>query len=257
MKISGESADVDCSVVEDFKSRLPGIMSGFHPDDIFNCDETGLFFRALPDRTQNVKGGKQSKERFTVLLCSATGEKLKPLVIGKTERPRAFKGIKVDQLQVQWKATNKAWMNKSYFNEWLRNLNLKMKMHKRKILLFMDNVSSHVACDVSLSNVVVNFFPANATSCLQPLDAGIITAFKMHFQKRLLNHVISRMDECSSASELSKQVNVLHAVNWIASSWRDLEPSTITKCFAHCGFTWGNIQLPEADDPVETLRATV
>ena len=73
--------DVDSSVVEDFKSRLPGIMSGFHPDDVFNCDETGLFFRALPDktlaqRTQNVKGGKQSKERLTVLLCcSATGEK--------------------------------------------------------------------------------------------------------------------------------------------------------------------------------------
>ena len=179
---------------------------------------------------------------------------MKPLVIGKAERPRAFKGIKLDQLQVQWKANSKAWMNKSCFNEWLRNLNLKMKMHKRRILLFMDNVSSHVASDVSLSNVVVKFLPANTTSCLQPLDAGIIKAFKMHFRKRLLNHVVSCMDECSSASELSKQVNVLHAVNWIASSWRDLEPSTIMKCFAHCGFTWSNIQLPEADDPVDTLQ---
>ena len=50
-KISGESADVDIVVVEDFQERLPDLISQFKPEDVFNCDETGLFYRALPDKT--------------------------------------------------------------------------------------------------------------------------------------------------------------------------------------------------------------
>jgi hypothetical protein len=59
----------------------------YKPEDVFNADKTGLFFRTLPDKTLGVKGeackgGKLAKERVTVLLaCSSTGEKLKPLVI--------------------------------------------------------------------------------------------------------------------------------------------------------------------------------
>jgi hypothetical protein len=45
----------------------------YKPQDIFNCDETGLFFRALPDKTlaqkkSACKGGKIAKERLIVLL---------------------------------------------------------------------------------------------------------------------------------------------------------------------------------------------
>ncbi|XP_069105883.1 tigger transposable element-derived protein 7-like [Argopecten irradians] len=87
-KISGESADVDDDVVNTYKKRLPEIVCGYEPKDVFNCDETGLFFRILPDKTfakkgKSCKGGKLPKERLTVMLaCSETGEKLKPLVIG-------------------------------------------------------------------------------------------------------------------------------------------------------------------------------
>ncbi|XP_053377288.1 uncharacterized protein LOC123545424 [Mercenaria mercenaria] len=58
--------------------------------DIYNADETGLFFKLTPDKTlefKNVKcvGGKRSKERITVLVCAnMTGEDKVPLfVIGK------------------------------------------------------------------------------------------------------------------------------------------------------------------------------
>ena len=260
-KISGESAGVNMALVDDYKSRIPGITSGYQLEDIFNCDETGLFYRALPDKTlaqrkQAVKGGKCSKDRLTVLLCcSCTGEKLKPLVIGKADKPRAFKGIQVENLPVQWRANSKAWMNTQCFSEWLRNLNLKMKMHKRKILLFMDNVSSHVASDITLSNVTIKFLPANTTSCLQPLDAGIIKTFKMYFRTRLLQHVVSCMDECNSATELSKQVNVLQAVTWIASAWREVSSSTIAKCFSHCGFN--DVQLQEMTNSSDTVESNI
>ena len=52
-------------------------------------DETGLFYRALPDRKLAIKGqectgGKKAKERITLALCvSMTGEFERPLVIGR------------------------------------------------------------------------------------------------------------------------------------------------------------------------------
>jgi hypothetical protein len=50
------------------------MMSPYEPKNIYNADETGLFFRALSTRSLAVKGekrtgGKMSEERLTVLLC--------------------------------------------------------------------------------------------------------------------------------------------------------------------------------------------
>jgi hypothetical protein len=89
-------------------------VTGYEPQNIFNADETDLFYRALPDKTFSYKGescsgGKIVKERLTVLLCvSMSGEKLKQLVIGKTVKPGCFKGIDVSKLAVEWKANSKA-----------------------------------------------------------------------------------------------------------------------------------------------------
>ena len=91
--ISGEAAGVDPDIVDDWCSRLPVILADYEPCDVYNCDETGLFFRLMPDRSlviskDTCKGGKRSKERYTVLLCSnwSGSHKLKPLVIGKFYR---------------------------------------------------------------------------------------------------------------------------------------------------------------------------
>ena len=88
--ISGEAASVNSETIEDWTSRLPVILANYDPDDVYNCDETGLFFKLLPDRTfvikkEECKGGKRAKDRYTVLLCTNwTGtDKLKPLVIGE------------------------------------------------------------------------------------------------------------------------------------------------------------------------------
>jgi predicted DNA-binding protein YlxM (UPF0122 family) len=95
--ISGESAAVDPVTVNEWKQRLSSIIDKYDPNDVYNADETGLFFKALPDRSlvlakETCKGGKRSKERFTVLLCTnMTGtEKLRPLLIGKFPTPDFF-----------------------------------------------------------------------------------------------------------------------------------------------------------------------
>ena len=72
-KVCGESCDMNMDTVNDFQSRIDTIVRDYKPQDISNCDETGLFFRALPDKTlaqkkSACKGGKIAKERLTVLL---------------------------------------------------------------------------------------------------------------------------------------------------------------------------------------------
>ncbi|UYV75558.1 K02A2.6-like [Cordylochernes scorpioides] len=83
--------------------------------DIFNADETGLFWRLLPDKTLHFKGetctgGNASKERITILLCCNMdgSEKMQPLVIGKAKQPRCFRALTinlkqaVDIISVAW-----------------------------------------------------------------------------------------------------------------------------------------------------------
>lgn len=75
-KISGESAAVAPGVVEDWlKNTWPSVSKGYSPDDIFNADEAGLFFKLLPNQTLRFKGekcsgGKLAKDRLTVMVAA-------------------------------------------------------------------------------------------------------------------------------------------------------------------------------------------
>ena len=253
--ICGEKADVDTNIVDDFITRAPTLVDGYSPKDVFNCDETGLYFRALPDKTLATKsdarkGGKMSKERLTVMLaCSASGEKLKPLVIGKARQPRCFKKVKVDRLPVTWVSNAKAWMTSTLFKDWVNDVNKQMRKQKRKIILFLDNATSHT--HDKLSNVTLKFLPPNTTSAIQPLDQGIIRAVKARYRKLLMVHLLAKMDDNLSANKLAKSITVLDAVNWVSAAWEDTKPSTIISCFKHCGFPTPTTELE--DDPEDDL----
>ena len=75
---------------------LANILSEFSAEDIFNCDETGLFYKIEPEPSKSYvlkgktcTGGKMPKEHTTVQPCAnITGtEKLPLLAIGKYRRP--------------------------------------------------------------------------------------------------------------------------------------------------------------------------
>ena len=100
--MSGESGDVSGATVDSWKERLPDIVHGYSADDIWNLDETGCFWRALPDkgfnqRAKDCKGGKQSKQRITVtfIINAAGASEAKPIVIWKSDKPRCFKIVAV------------------------------------------------------------------------------------------------------------------------------------------------------------------
>ena len=125
-KEHGEAASVDLSTVRDWKSKLKEICKDYKPEDIFNADETGLFYQLDPSGTLKFKhescsGGKNSKLRVSILFtASLKGEKLEPIFISKSANPRCLKHVNRNNLGLIYKSNSKAWMTAAIFNEWLK-----------------------------------------------------------------------------------------------------------------------------------------
>ncbi len=88
----GEASSAPLEDLDTMREKLHETIKNFSPENVFNCDETGLFWKMKPSRTISngpVSGTKQSKECVTVLLtCNSTeSEKLCPLFIHKYENP--------------------------------------------------------------------------------------------------------------------------------------------------------------------------
>lgn len=240
-KLNGEAADCPLDEAKGWMETLPSIIADYDLKDIFNCDETGLFFRSIPDKTlclksDACKGGKHAKERLTVLLCcNMEGDFEKTLVIGKAIKPRCFKNLDMKKLPVMWRHNQKSWMTQSIMNEWLTELNKDMKKQKRNILLFMDNAKCH-PIDSNFSNLKIKFLPPNTTAFCQPMDQGIIQTFKLRYRKMQMQKLVSKMSGVVSVRDLIKSLNVLDAVNWINMAVKEVKRSTVQKCFAKAGF---------------------
>ena len=148
-EVCGEAAAVDDGTVASWLDKsLPPLLSSYHPRDVFNADETGVFYRLLPNKTLCFKGdschgGKLSKERITAMVCANMdgSEKLPLMVIGKFERPRCFKNVKT--LPVDYRFNKKAWMTSDIFSDWIRKLDKRFHAQRRNVLMFVDNSPAH------------------------------------------------------------------------------------------------------------------
>ncbi len=126
-KEQGERASADVEGAKEWsKEVLPGILNTFSPEDLYNCDESGLYIRAFPDRGfvgrgDELPGGKKAKARVTALLCANMdgSDKKKLLIIGSAKRPRHFPRD-LSTLPVDYVNSKKAWMNSSIFLDWLK-----------------------------------------------------------------------------------------------------------------------------------------
>ncbi|KAH8038696.1 hypothetical protein HPB51_002840 [Rhipicephalus microplus] len=225
--------------------------SEYEPRDVFNADEAGLFFNLQPEKSLCLKGkacrgGKKSKERITVLLCcNADGsEKLKLTVVGKFQKPRCLK--RESHLPCVYRANKKAWMTAALFEEFLSLLDRRMACKNRKILLFLDQCAAHPR-QVTLQNVKLVFLPANATTHLQPLDAGIIKNVKHHFKSFLVRRLLAKIDR---KDEGDLKISLLDAIHFIAMAWDRVTPTTVANCFGKCGFFGSPEEVPpEPEDP--------
>ena len=136
--------------------------------------------------TKCISGRKKNKERLSIALCAnADGShKLNPLIIGKFTNPRCFKNINIHNLPMVYRNNPKAWMLITLFQEWLKDFDYQIaqKHGGQRVLLLLDNCTSHKLQGLVLPHVEVYFLPPNTTSKIQPMDAGIIMSFKKHYR---------------------------------------------------------------------------
>lgn len=263
-KCVGSEKLVDEDVVSEFqKSEIIKILKKYKPHQIYNADETGLFYELLPSHTHTFKKdspkySKDSKKRITIMLCTnmSGNSKLMPLVIGGFKSPRCFKGL--NELPVIYKANTNSWMTSLIFNEWLCLINEKQRKKREKIAILIDNAPCHTINETKRFEFIdIIFLPKNTTSRLQPLDQGIIRSFKSIYKKKLLRTIIG----CIESGNKPK-ITLLDAILMVASSWNAVSVLTIVNCFNHAFNSKSEALVPanecekheQTDDEVKKLQ---
>lgn len=250
----GEADSADMTAVQSGRQDLQRVLRDYDPEDIYNLDETGLFYRLGPNytlATKKVSGTKKSKDRITVALAAnATGTtKIKPFVITKVQRPRCFGKSYNPECYVRYRHNAKAWMTADLFKEWLKDFDRQMRLVKRKVILLVDNAASHSQGDLQLRNVTLHFLPPNTTAHIQPMDAGIIKAFKAHYRKQLVQHYINRVEKDEDQS-----INLREALHMVKTAWDRVKASTIVNCYRHVQILPTPEEFDDDDDDVPLSR---
>lgn len=133
LKVCSEILSSDTTAITPFVNRFRAKIDEMEltKEQIYNADESALFFKMLPDKTyvaaceKTAPGSKIRKERLTFMLCAnAEGtHKMKPLVIGKAAKPRCFNGfdnpLEYDHSKNSWMTTNifKKWFHDSFVHQ--------------------------------------------------------------------------------------------------------------------------------------------
>ena len=116
-QLSGEAASINKVVVTNWMKQIPELIEGYDPKDVFNSDETGLYYKQstslfLVMLGDSCHGGKAQKERITLLICcSWMAEKVKLLITGKSFRPRCLRGVELDSMAISYKSQKSSGMN--------------------------------------------------------------------------------------------------------------------------------------------------
>ena len=239
--LHGDAESVDVEGAQERLLEVQNIVATYERKKVFNCDETGLFWKMTPRRTLSRfsrKGTKEDKVRITAhLTANADGtEKLLPWIIGKSKNPRCFgkKRKNIQGIPMMYHFNNKSWMNGAIFEEYLQWFDAQFP--GRKVLLLMDSFSAHESAlealergDKALRNTRVEFLPKNATSLYQPLDQGIIRNTKVHYRRHWMKYILNlTMDGKDPIAE----VTLLHALWWFTEAWlKEVKPETIANCW--------------------------
>lgn len=273
LAVCGEKLSANAAAVNPFILKFQNKVAelGLCKEQIYNADETGLFYRMIPRKIfvssqEKVAAGlKIAKERISILLCAnaAGTHKITPLIIGKAKNPRCMKNF---NSPVEYTNSKNAWMTGFIFRHWFQNSFVKQvrehmienNLHQKAILL-VDNCSSHPADLVASEDgqIIIMFFPPNVTSLLQPMDQNPIHVTKLLYRNSLLSTIISKPSE--EIAVLLKGITVKDAILLLKSSWDQVTATVLKnawkKLFVHMN---DEDEYTEEDNvPLAVLRAAL
>ncbi|KAL8621971.1 hypothetical protein ACOMHN_035499 [Nucella lapillus] len=129
-------------------------------------------------------------------------------------------------------------MTSAIWTDWLRNWNRRLVIEDKHILLLVDNCSAH-AHQEGLSHITVKRLPPNTTSIMQPCDMGIIRSMKAYFRREMRLRIIDMLedgDDELTATDVTKKINVLNAIQMLAAAWRAVTQPTVMNYWRKAGF---------------------
>jgi len=248
ISLAGEIRSADDAAANEFPDQLKQFIAtgGYCEEQIYNCDETGLCYKMLPSKTLAVandphkhEGFKKLKERVALLFAvNRTGShKLKPLCIGHSKSPRCFHHVNLNALPMDYRSSKNAWMTSAIFDEWFFKVpnvrrHLRMQKVEEKAVLLLDNCAAHPPGDQLVTadgKIRVLYLPKNTTSKIQPLDQGIISAFKAHYRREMVKAMI---DSSLGVSGFLKTLNMKEVIYMSATAWAAVSPATIYNCWS-------------------------
>uniref|UniRef100_H3ALF5 HTH CENPB-type domain-containing protein n=2 Tax=Latimeria chalumnae TaxID=7897 RepID=H3ALF5_LATCH len=233
--LHGEAASADMTAIVVGRAELQQTLAGYSPGDIYNFDEMGLFYKLGPSgtlATAPVAGHKKSKERITVaLFCNASGTDLrKPIVIARAKRLRCFGKTFQPTLYTEYFSNGKAWMTSVIFQDIIHAFDRDLRLQGWHCILLLDNASSHAVTGLQLTNLKLHFLPPCTTSSIQPLDSGIIRAFKAHYRRQLVQLYVNCAEEGNPQT-----VDLCQALQMIRLAWHNVTATTVMNCWRHTG----------------------
>ncbi|XP_069964571.1 tigger transposable element-derived protein 1-like [Bactrocera oleae] len=247
VKVQGEAASADETAAKNYCKVLAKIIDdgGYCPDQVFNTDETGLFWKKMPSRTFIAKsmkaasGFKAAKDRITFLLCSnASGARmLNPLLLNKALHPRTLKDINLTELPVHFMANKKAWVTSAVFTTWFNDCFVP-EVEKYvtemglpfKVLLIVGNAPGHPCLEHP--NVQVVFLPHNTTSLIQLLEQGIVATFKKHYVKITFRYILEKLEKDGiSLTKVWKKSSISDCINHATAAITQIQQHTLNSCW--------------------------
>ncbi|XP_063875713.1 tigger transposable element-derived protein 7-like isoform X4 [Scylla paramamosain] len=258
--ITGELLSADLGAVEPFVQKVAHLIEEecLHTFQVYNADETSLFWHSLPKNIQAAKdfsstpGYKTMKERLSILVgANADGSHhLQPVIVGKSKNPRMLKDL-MNKLPVEYHASKSAWFTQDIFEEWFhKSFTPAVRKHQSqygisaehvKAVLLLDNAPAYPVSSKLCTKdgrVKVMFLPPNTTSALQPMDHGVIESAKRHYKKLFMQQCLVVIEDGmgeegyddnrgKKTREHFKNYNIKDAIfNW-AEAWKKVPLNTL------------------------------
>ncbi|EDQ90653.1 uncharacterized protein MONBRDRAFT_24250 [Monosiga brevicollis MX1] len=274
VSVHDEGGSVDetaaATAMEAFHAEL-GAHGVDDPDCIINCDETVLCWKqipsyryTMPDSISASSATKHLKDQNRATLILATtlsGLKVPLTLIGKPQHPPCFDYDPPNNGDTRtYFSQNRAWTDRATMLRWLKEVLIPWKrsiVGTKKIVLIWDN--AHSIDSAMLDGVcgpdelAIVCLPANLTARHQPLDAGIIAAFKTRYKGELLRRYAELaasaesfqscrqreaelQRDCGMEMQLSgikfgRMPSLSDALDLSLATWETLSTDTIINCW--------------------------